>query len=91
MSNRKLRRLGAGAAVALVVAAAPSCTAVMLSEPVRYAEPDEASFVPPAYMPPPGQCRIWYPNQSASRQPPPGDCAELRQRTPPGATLVYGS
>lgn len=67
------------------------CTAVMLSEPVRYAGPHEAKFVPPGYMPPPGQCRIWYPNQSASQQPPPGDCAELRQRTPPGATLVYGS
>ena len=79
------------AAVGAGVVALASCTAVMLSEPVEYAEPREANFVPPGYMPPPGQCRIWYQDQPASRQPPPGDCTELRQRTPPGATLVYGS
>lgn len=79
------------AVIGAVAVAMVGCTAVMLSEPVGYAEPHEAKFIPPGYMPPPGQCRIWYPNQSARQQPPPGDCAELRQRTPPGATLVYGS
>ena len=46
--------------------------------------------VPPGHMPPPGQCRIWYPGVPPGRQPPPGDCHELGYRAPPDAFLVYG-
>ena len=67
------------------------CTAILVSEPVKYAEPHEATFVPEGYMPPPDKCRIWLHDRPASQQPPPGDCSELRSRVPPGATLVYGS
>jgi len=46
--------------------------------------------VPPGHMPPPGQCRIWFPARPPGHQSPPGDCHELRYRVPSGAVLVEG-
>jgi hypothetical protein len=44
--------------------------------------------IPPADMPPQGQCRIWFPDLPPGEQSPPGDCHELQQHIPPGAVLV---
>lgn len=44
--------------------------------------------IPAGHLPPPGACRIWYPERPAGQQPPPGDCAELARRVPPGAWLL---
>lgn len=46
--------------------------------------------IPPGHMPPPGECRIWFPGRPAGQQPPPGDCRDLRHRIPPGAILIRG-
>jgi hypothetical protein len=46
--------------------------------------------VPPGHLPPPGACRIWYPDRPPGHQPPPGDCEELSYRVPHGACLVSG-
>jgi hypothetical protein len=46
--------------------------------------------VPPGHMPPPGECRIWYPDRPPGQQPPPGDCGVLQYQVPPGAILVQG-
>lgn len=56
----------------------------------RSAGPDARVNVPPGHMPPPGQCRIWYPERPPGQQPPPGDCRELRHRVPHDAALIYG-
>lgn len=46
--------------------------------------------IPPGHMPPPGSCRIWYPNTPPGHQPPPGDCYTLSRNVPPGAWLIRG-
>ena len=46
--------------------------------------------VPPGYEPPPGACRLWYPNRSAAYQPPPTSCDSLRGKVPAGAVIVEG-
>ena len=46
--------------------------------------------IPPGHMPPPGKCRIWFPDQPPGQQPPPGECGDLRYRVPPGAILIRG-
>ncbi len=44
--------------------------------------------IPPGHLPPPGQCRIWYPDLPPGQQPPPGDCYDLAARVPLGAWLI---
>ncbi len=51
---------------------------------------ERSSGVPSGHLPPPGECRIWYPDRPAGQQPPPGDCAELRYHVPPGGRLIRG-
>jgi hypothetical protein len=46
--------------------------------------------IPEGHRPPPGSCRVWYPDRPPGHQPPPGPCNRLRHRVPPGAFLVYG-
>lgn len=46
--------------------------------------------IPPGHMPPPGKCRVWFPDRPPGHQPPPGNCGELRHRVPAGAVLVGG-
>lgn len=44
--------------------------------------------IPKGHYPPPGECRVWYPDRPAGQQPPPGICDHLRRRIPPGAWLI---
>jgi tetratricopeptide (TPR) repeat protein len=56
-------------------------------EPGRaYAEVE----IPRGHMPPPGKCRIWFPDRPPGHQPAPGKCKKLRHRVPSGAYLVRG-
>ena len=47
-----------------------------------------ALHIPKGHLPRPGLCRIWFPGRPPGQQPPPGDCAELAARVPPGAWLL---
>lgn len=47
-----------------------------------------ALHIPPGHLPPPGQCRVWFPDTPPGHQPPPGDCNELAGQVPPGAWLI---
>ena len=46
--------------------------------------------IPRGHMPPPGKCRIWFPDRPPGHQPKPGKCKKLRYRVPSGAYLVRG-
>ena len=46
--------------------------------------------IPNEKMPPPGLCRIWYPNRPSRNQPPIGDCDYLQARLPSDAQLIRG-
>lgn len=48
--------------------------------------------IPPDFLPPPGQCRIWEPGEPPDQQRdryPVGRCSQLREAIPEGAWLVY--
>jgi hypothetical protein len=62
---------------------------VVYQEPVPVYEPQPV-HIPPGHLPPPGQCRIWFPDRPPGHQPPPGSCRQLRHQVPPGAVLVQG-
>ncbi len=45
--------------------------------------------IPAGHLPPPGECRIWYPGRPAGHQPPPGKCGRLSHPVPAGAWLIH--
>jgi hypothetical protein len=44
--------------------------------------------IPEGHLPPPGECRVWFPGKPAGHQPPPGKCENLMYQVPPGAWLI---
>jgi hypothetical protein len=44
--------------------------------------------MPDGHFPPPGECRIWYPDRPAGHQPPPFKCGKGRGRVEPGGWLM---
>ena len=53
--------------------------------------PRELAGVPRGQYPPPGECRVWYPNRPAGQQPPPTSCDRLvGARLEPGAFILHG-
>jgi Ni/Co efflux regulator RcnB len=45
--------------------------------------------IPPGHLPPPGKCRLWYPDRPPGHQPPPESCGQLRYYAPAGAWLIH--
>lgn len=56
------------------------------------ADPDRDSrAVPPGHLPPPGECRVWYPDRPPGQQPPPTDCRSARREARhTGGEVIYG-
>lgn len=44
--------------------------------------------IPNGHLPPPGECRIWYPDRPAGHQPPPFKCGQARGQVEPGGWLI---
>jgi len=57
------------------------------SMPYQYPHTGSHYNIPPGHMPPPGECRIWFPGLPPGQQPPPGNCYDLERRVPSGAFL----
>ena len=47
--------------------------------------------IPPGHLPPPGKCRLWYPDRPPGHQPPPERCERLRYHAPAGGWLIHRS
>jgi hypothetical protein len=45
--------------------------------------------VPPGHLPPPGQCRLWYPGRPPGQQPRAGSCATVERAAPAGSWILY--
>jgi hypothetical protein len=45
--------------------------------------------IPEGHLPPPGKCRLWYPDRPPGHQPPPESCGRLRYHAPAGAWLIH--
>jgi hypothetical protein len=45
--------------------------------------------IPPGHLPPPGKCRLWYPDRPPGHQPPPESCGHLRAHAPAGGWLIH--
>lgn len=55
------------------------------------AGPRQLAGVPRGHYPPPGSCRVWYPNRPPGHQPAPTNCENLRNvRLAPGAFILHG-
>jgi len=53
--------------------------------------PRQLADVPRGHYPPPGKCRVWYPNRPPGHQPLPTDCGSLvGVRLEPGAFILHG-
>jgi len=98
MTRRRVTRRAPWLVAGLLsLAMLPGCAVVVADEPVGgrgpvYApgRPVASPKVPPGHLPPPGSCRIWFPDRPPGHQPPPGPCEELQYRVPPGAYLIRG-
>lgn len=75
----------------LVLAALALAGCAVHAEPYpAHPPPAYGVRIPPGHLPPPGECRIWFPDRPPGQQPPPGPCGALQDRVPPGAVLVWG-
>jgi len=77
-----------GCASILITTPTPAPSPVPRQPESKSAITHEASGIPNGHLPPPGQCRIWYPDRPAGQQPAPEQCPIAANRVPVGAWVV---
>ena len=73
----------AGCSSATAGKSAPDPDAVVFEQ----VDPPDELGIPAGQLPPPGECRVWYPNRPTGDQPPPEPC-DLAERNAPARTIV---
>jgi hypothetical protein len=73
----------AGCASATAGDSPPDPNAVVFEQ----SDPPEELGIPVGQLPPPGECRVWYPNRETGDQPPPVAC-DLALADAPARTFV---
>lgn len=63
-------------------------TVSVVSMPDEAVSPSLTFNVPRGQLPPPGECRLWYPERPPGRQPPPEPCETLLETAPPGTLVI---
>jgi len=56
----------------------------------RYYTTMNGLTAPEDMLPPPGMCRIWFPDRTEDDQPGIESCDGIRRRVPAGAYVIYG-
>jgi hypothetical protein len=62
--------------------------ATVVGKLVLNPESPEDVEVPEGHLPPPGSCKIWYPDRDDGQQPRPASCEDLEDEVPAGAVMV---
>jgi len=87
---RGIRLVGTTLLVAGILAAAsPPAAALRVEVPPGIGGGAQSLDLNPEDAPPPGSCRLWYPNRKRVDQPPAGPCASLTRNIPPGAWVLH--
>jgi hypothetical protein len=50
--------------------------------------PFSALNIPKGHLPPPGECKIWFPGRPPGQQPPPTSCVSAIRNAPLGAWVI---
>jgi len=50
--------------------------------------PFSALNIPKGHLPPPGECKVWFPGKPPGHQPPPQSCASALRSAPLGAWVI---
>ena len=77
--------------LALCLSVFTACAPIIVETVPPYPVEYEYFRIPPGHLPPPGECRIWYPGLPPGQQPPPGNCRDLQWQGPLGAWLIHGA
>ena len=86
----RVARVGTTLLVAGILAAAsPPAAALRVEVPPGLGGGARSLDLNPEDAPPPGSCRLWYPDRKRADQPPAGPCASLTRNIPPGAWVLH--
>ena len=85
----QIARVGATLLMAGILAAAsPPGSQLRVEVPTGLGDGERLDLNPDD-APPPGSCRLWYPDRKRADQPPAGPCTSLTRDIPAGAWVLH--